>query len=210
MLHRTFIKIPWWVKRLFPKYTWSMPPGSKTIYLTFDDGPHPEITPFVIEELKKYDAKATFFLIGDNVQRYPGIVQTIIASGHSIGNHTQHHMNGWKTTSEIYLNDVTEAAKCIDSDLFRPPYGRIKKEQAKGIANALGNSNARIIMWDVLSADFDKEITKETCLDNVLRHATDGSIVVFHDSEKAFPHLSYVLPKALEVWRVKGYRFERL
>jgi peptidoglycan/xylan/chitin deacetylase (PgdA/CDA1 family) len=210
VLHQYFIKTPWWVKDLFPAYTWHMSREEKTLYLTFDDGPHPEITPFVMEELKKVEAQASFFCIGNNVRQYPSIVQTIIQEGHSIGNHTQNHLNGWKTETDAYLDDVAEASKWICTDLFRPPYGRLKRSQAKGIGSAMSRPKARVIMWDVLSADFDRTITKEQCLKQVLKYAENGSIIVFHDSEKAFSHLSYVLPKALARWQSDGYKFAHL
>ncbi|MDB5196496.1 MAG: polysaccharide deacetylase [Flaviaesturariibacter sp.] len=195
-MHRYLIKTPWWLKRLFPSYTWSMPADDKAIYLTFDDGPHPTITPWVLAELKKYNAGATFFCLGENVALYPAVYQQIVAAGHRVGNHTQHHLNGWKTPVEDYIANVAKASTLISSSLFRPPYGRIKRNQAKGIKKVLG-ADTKIIMWDVLSADFDTTISAEACLQNVMKHTAPGSILVFHDSEKAYPHLSYVLPLLL-------------
>src|SRR5688572_18498291 len=153
-MHRYFIKTPRLVKKLFPNYIWSFPASANEIYLTFDDGPHPTITPWVLKELKRFDAMATFFCIGKNVCQYPEIYQQILDEGHAVGNHTHHHLNGWKTEEKLYLEDIEEASKWIRSNLFRPPYGRIRSKQAQQITSALHSTNARIIMWDVLSADF--------------------------------------------------------
>lgn len=210
MLHQYFIKTPWIVKKIFFSYAWSMPANEKAIYLSFDDGPHPTITPFVLDELKKYGAVATFFCIGDNVRKYPDVYERIITEGHAVGNHTYHHLNGWKTDVSTYLNDIAKAAELIDSNLFRPPYGRIKKMQARKIAAAINKTSAKIIMWDVLSTDFDSTITKEQCLRNVLQHAKAGSIIVFHDSEKAFPNLQFVLPIVMKQFAEEGYLFKKL
>lgn len=170
-----------------------MPVIDNEVYLTFDDGPHPDITPFVLDLLKEYDAKATFFCIGNNVLKYPFIYKRIIDEGHSVGNHTYQHLNGWKTSDKDYLEDIIHAQKYIDSKLFRPPYGRITRFQTQAIKAIF-----KIIMWDILSGDFDQKISGEECLANVLTNITAGSIVVFHDSEKAFGRLSYALPKTLQ------------
>jgi peptidoglycan/xylan/chitin deacetylase (PgdA/CDA1 family) len=209
-MHQYFIKTPWIVKQFFPNYIWSMPVHDHSIYLTFDDGPHPAITPWVLDELKKYNALATFFCIGKNVLQYPQIYQRILAEGHSVGNHTHSHLNGWKTGALLYVKDVAEAAKCIDSDLFRPPYGKIKKKQAEGLTTALKVRKAKIVMWDVLSADFDKTISPEQCLKNVVENASTGSIVVFHDSEKASTNLLHVLPEILQLFSKKGCLFKNI
>ncbi len=205
-----FVKTPWWLKKIYPSYIWDIKTGQKVIYLTFDDGPHETATPFVLDQLKKYDAKASFFCIGKNVAAYPDIYKRILEEGHSTGNHTYNHLNGWKTPDETYLKDVAEAAKHIDSSLFRPPYGRIRSFQARNIPAAIKDTSAKIIMWDILSGDFDNTITKDQCLQNVALNIKQGSIVVFHDSEKAFPLLEFCLPKTLEVFSAKGFRFERL
>lgn len=207
---RYFIKTPWWIKKLFSSYTWSVDTKEKIVYLTFDDGPHPVATSFVLDELKKYNAKATFFCIGKNVLTYPDIYRRIPAEGHQVGNHTHNHLNGWQTKTDIYLKDIAEAAKYIDSALFRPPYGRIRGFQAKNVGRALKNPDTKIVMWSVLSGDFDSAITKEECLENVILSTKPGSIVVFHDSEKAFRHLEYSLPLVLHFFSEKGYRLERL
>lgn len=190
---------------MWPSYTWNIDTSDACIYLTFDDGPHPVATPFVLEQLKKYNAKATFFCIGKNVIAHPDIYKRIRDEGHAIGNHTQHHLNGWKTNNENYLKDIRQAEKYIDADLFRPPYGRIKSSQAKEI-----RSHYKIIMWSVLSGDFDHTITKERCLKNVIDHTKPGSIVVFHDSEKALPHLQYALPEVLAFFKREGYKMQKL
>jgi peptidoglycan-N-acetylglucosamine deacetylase len=204
-----FVKTPWWLKKFYSKRLWSINTKEKIIYLTFDDGPHPDATIFVLDELKKYNAKATFFCIGENVSSYPDIYKRILDEGHRAGNHTYHHLNGWKTKSDVYLNDIAEAARYIDSSLFRPPYGRINAFQAKNIKKVLKN-DAIIIMWSVISGDFDSNITKDKCLENVILNTSAGSIVVFHDSEKAFSHLKHSLPQVLQFFSKKGYLFERL
>ncbi len=200
------------IKKIFSKYTWDIPNNENKIYLTFDDGPMPEITEWVLEELKKYDVKATFFCIGNNIEKYPDVFAKVINEGHSVGNHTFNHLNGWKTPTEDYLENVKLCEVSISnlkpktSNLFRPPYGKIKASQAKKVKQ-LGY---KIIMWDVLSADFDIEISPENCLDNVLSNVKSGSIIVFHDSIKAFPNLEYTLPKTLKILTDRGFVFEKL
>lgn len=195
---------------MYPFRIWSLPASEKNIYLTFDDGPHPIATKFILDELKKYNAKATFFCIGKNVQQFPEIYKRILEEGHAVGNHTQHHLNGWKTKNDAYLNDVAIAANEIHTNLFRPPYGRLRSSQARQIAEVLNDKKAKIIMWDVLSGDFDESISKEKCLNNVLSKTKGGSIVVFHDSEKAYPRLNYVLPLILSDFSKEGFIFKKL
>ncbi|HMG68118.1 MAG TPA: polysaccharide deacetylase family protein [Chitinophagaceae bacterium] len=202
-----FVKTPWIIKKIYSSYTWSEQTKEKKLYLTFDDGPHPEITPFVLTELKKFDALATFFCIGKNVLAYPEVYKQVLNEGHAVGNHTQNHLNGWKTANDVYLKDVAEAANYIDSDLFRPPYGKITMFQAKNLQAAMKGKKSRVIMWDVLSADFDERVSKEESLQFVVLRASPGSIIVFHDSEKAFQKLSYVLPKVLHHFTNQGYKF---
>lgn len=210
-MHKYFIKTPWIVKKIFfPNYIWSLPANENAVYLTFDDGPHPTITPWVLSELKKYEAAASFFCIGNNVEKHPEIYQRILEEGHATGNHTHHHLNGWKTKDEIYLNDISKAGQLIKSNLFRPPYGRIKNTQAKKIGDALQTDATRIIMWDVLSADFDSSFSPQQCLSNVLENVSAGSIIVFHDSEKAFSNLKYVLPETLMSLSKEGFRFKKI
>jgi peptidoglycan/xylan/chitin deacetylase (PgdA/CDA1 family) len=205
-----FVKTPWWLKRFYPHYLWSIDTKNKLLYLTFDDGPHPEATSFVLDELKKYNALATFFCIGKNVIAYPDLYKRILDEGHTVGNHTQNHLNGWKTDNALYLNDIAEAAQHIDTDLFRPPYGRISSFQAKHLRAAMRGRESKVIMWDVLSADFDVAITPGKCMENVIFHSRPGSIVVFHDSEKAFSKIKYVLPKILSFFSAKGYVFDAI
>ena len=207
-MKKYFVKTPWLVKKLWPSYVWHIDTKEKILYLSFDDGPHPEVTPFVLEALKKYNAKASFFCIGKNVVAFPGLYQQILSEGHAAGNHTQDHLNGWKTKNGVYLKNVMQAAIHIDSALFRPPYGRIKSSQARNIAGALQKKNAKIIMWTVLSGDFDTTISSEKCLQNVIGSAHPGAIIVFHDSAKAFTRLQYTLPRVLEFFSERGYLFE--
>ena len=198
---------PWWLRMLFPsKLTWRIPTKEKILYLTFDDGPNAVATPFVLDELKKYNAKATFFCIGNNVQQEPELYKRLFAEGHRVGNHTHDHLNGFHTKDEVWLNNVKEAAKWIDSDLFRPPYGKIRPFQAKVLQAA--NPPFKIIMWSVLSADFDENNSPQKCFHFVKNHSKPGSIIVFHDSEKAFPNLRYALPETLKYFAEKGFRFE--
>ena len=202
-----FVKTPWWIKKAFPSYTWNVPTKEKVLYLTFDDGPHPEITPFVLNELKKFNALATFFCVGKNVLAFSEVYKQLLCEGHVVGNHTQNHLNGWKTPNDVYMQDIAEASKHIDSNLFRPPYGRITRFQAKHLPAAMKAQKAKVIMWDVLSADFDREISAEQCLQFVIFRSSPGSIIVFHDSEKASDKLRYVLPKVLHHFTEQGFKF---
>lgn len=204
-----FIKTPRILKRLFAKYTWSFFSTQKEIFLTFDDGPIPKVTEFVLDQLHLFNAKATFFCIGDNIRKYPAVFSRIINEGHSVGNHTFNHLNGWKNSNTTYINNINKCENLLShqkTKLFRPPYGKIKRKQAKQL---LANGY-KIIMWDVLSADFDPTITKEKCLQNVLRNVENGSIIVFHDSIKASDKLYYVLPKVLEEFSLQGYKFKAI
>ena len=195
-------------KLFYPQCIWDIKTDEKIIYLTFDDGPHPEATPFVLEELKKYNAKATFFCIGKNVAEFYDIYRNILAEGHGVGNHTYNHLNGWRTGDKEYMDDIFKAKKIIDSNLFRPPYGRIKRFQLKQLEGR--RFDMRTIMWTVLSGDFDEMVTPDECYHTVIKHVDKGSIVVFHDSEKAFPRLRSVLPRALQYFSEKGYSFEKI
>jgi peptidoglycan/xylan/chitin deacetylase (PgdA/CDA1 family) len=202
------VKTPWVVKKLmFPEYVWSFGRKEKKIYLTFDDGPHPEATVFVLDELKKYDAKATFFCIGKNVVAHPEIYARILQEGHATGNHTNNHLNGWKETDADYLKNIREAAKSIQTSLFRPPYGRITRFQAKQVMEKFQYD---IIMWSVLSGDFDIHLSPEDCWKKVQGSTGAGDIVVFHDSEKAMKRLRYVLPRLLEQFSSEGFGFEKI
>ena len=203
-----FTKTPWLLKKLYPECIWDVKTDEKILYLTFDDGPNPQATPFVLQELKKYNAKATFFCIGKNVKENFDVYKQIISDGHKPGNHTYNHLNGWKTTDKKYLEDIRLAANIIDTELFRPPYGKITKFQLKALQGE--KFKLKTIMWDVLSGDFDEKLTPENCYLNVINKAKPGSVVVFHDSLKAFPRLEYTLPRVLEFFSQKGYQFKFL
>jgi len=199
------VKTPWLLKQLYPNLLWNNSRTGNRIYLTFDDGPIPIVTPFVLNILKQHDAKATFFCIGDNINKHPDIFEQVKNAGHAIGNHTYNHLKGWKTEDKTYLDNFLKADASVRSDLFRPPYGRIKRSQIKLLKQA--RPDLKIVMWDVLSGDFDINLKPEDCLKNVLKHTGPGSIIVFHDSLKAFDRLQYVLPRAMEEWSRKGYEF---
>lgn len=190
------------IKQIFSNFIWDIPNAENKVYLTFDDGPIPESTEWILEELRKHNAKATFFCIGDNINKHPELFKKVISNGHAIGNHTYKHLNGWKTLTRDYLANTALCQEIISkhsgvlnlkSKLFRPPYGKIKTSQSKQIRK-LGY---KIIMWDVLSADFDQNLSKEACLENVITNVKSGSIIVFHDSLKAFKNLEYALPRTL-------------
>jgi peptidoglycan/xylan/chitin deacetylase (PgdA/CDA1 family) len=185
-----------------------MPANNKKIYLSFDDGPHPVATPFVLDQLKKMNAKATFFCIGKNVVDYPAIYEQIIADGHAVGNHTHNHLNGWKTNNYEYYKNIAIAKCYIASNLFRPPYGKATRRQLKDLTASPNGFTS--VMWTVLSGDFDASITDETCLQNVIKNTSDGAIVVFHDSAKAFDKLQYALPRMLNYFSERGFSFEKI
>ncbi len=206
-------KTPGFVKTLFPNFVWNINTDRKEIYLTFDDGPTPEITEWVLQTLDDFNAKATFFCIGNNIEKHPEVFQHIITEGHTIGNHTYNHLKGWKHKAKVYVRDVLKTEKIIrnfttdtSNNLFRPPYGKFKNKQSKKLLE-LGY---KIILWDVLSYDWDKSVSEEICFKNVTSAAKEGSIVVFHDSIKASRNLKYVLPKVLEYYTEKGYVFKGL
>ncbi len=203
------IKTPFWLRAIYPNCTWKIPSKEKVIYLSFDDGPHPEATPFVLSELAKYNAKATFFCIGNNVLKHSNIYESILQEGHRVGNHTYDHLNGWKTETAAYLENIKDAATLIDSSLFRPPYGRITKRQIRALKQGISLPK-KIIMWDVLSGDFDIKIDGEKCARNVIENTVFGSIIVFHDSQKAWDRLSIALPIVLQYFSNLGYRMEAI
>ncbi|MDB5139557.1 MAG: polysaccharide deacetylase family protein [Mucilaginibacter sp.] len=202
------VKTPWLLKKLYPNLMWNSGDNTRSIFLTFDDGPIPIVTPFVLNILKQYNAKATFFCIGDNVRKHPDVFEQVKNEGHSIGNHTFNHLKGWKTDDKTYLDNFLQADKLLDSQLFRPPYGRIKASQVKLLQNA--KPGIKIVMWNVLSGDFDSSLKPEKCLQNVLKHTRSGDIVLFHDSLKAKERMEYALPMAMEYWSKGGYSFNSL
>ncbi len=209
-----WVKTNYVIKKVFRNYIWEIPNSGKQVFLTFDDGPTPEITDWTLEQLKRYDAKATFFCIGDNIEKHPEIFQKVINEGHSIGNHTFNHLKGWETANEAYIQNVAKCSAALDlqiknngqpatgnQQLFRPPYGKIKPSQSV-VLRKLGY---KIIMWDIVSYDFSKDTSPEKCLDNVLKNVQAGSIIVFHDSLKAEQNLKYALPKTLQFLKEKGF-----
>ena len=202
------VKTPVWIKKVYPNKIWQINTKEKNIFLSFDDGPHSQVTPMVLDELKKYNALATFFCIGKNVLAYPEIYKRIIEEGHAVGNHTHDHLNGWKTNDAAYLDNIAMAKNYIDSNLFRPPYGKIsafQQQQLKGEKFKL-----KTIMWSVLSGDFDKSVSPQQCLQNVLLNTGQGDIVVFHDSEKARESVLYALPAVLAYFEKEGYSFKKI
>ncbi|MCB9273096.1 MAG: polysaccharide deacetylase family protein [Lewinellaceae bacterium] len=199
------IKTPQFIQNLFPNYTWRIPTQEKVLYLTFDDGPIPEVTPWVLEQLEQYDAQATFFCVGDNIRKHPDVFRQVIEKGHAVGNHTYNHLNGWLSENIPYYHNVRHCANLAHSVLFRPPYGKLKPKQSQFLQR-----HYRIVMWDVLSGDFDPRLSEEQCLSNVVNNAEPGSIIVFHDSLKAEEKLRYVLPRVLEHFAMEGYQFGKL
>jgi len=224
------VKTPLLFKKIYPSLIWEKPTKEKILYLTFDDGPHQVATPFVLDQLKQYNAKATFFCIGKNVMQQQNVYRRILDEGHKAGNHTFDHLNGWRTNNTTYLKNIFEASKYIDSDLFRPPYGRITKFQASILQKingewSIGNKKKKeknediltihyspftIVMWTVLSGDFDEKISPERCLQNVILNSRPGNIIVFHDSTKAWSRMSFAFPKVLEHFSNEGFSFKTL
>lgn len=196
-----FVKTPGFIPKLFSNYCWNIPNQDREVFITFDDGPIPNITPWVLETLNKYNAKASFFCIGDNVKKYPEIYKSIIENGHSVCNHTYSHINGWKNTKADYLENIEMCSKLVNSKLFRPPYGQIRTTQGK----ALIEKGYKVIMWDVLSWDFSKKVSPEMCFKNVTQNIKPGSIVVFHDNLKAEKNLKHTLPKFLKFLSDNNY-----
>lgn len=244
LLTMYLVKTPWLLKWLYPSLVWHKSRSEKTVYLTFDDGPIPNVTTFVLNTLKSYNIKATFFCIGENIIKHPEIFEQLKSDGHAIGNHTFNHLNGWQTDNQTYLDNFLKCQQLTQTHLFRPPYGRIKKSQVRSLEfgnesrkSKVGslefgvesqkwkvesleleldpqltthNSQLNIIMWDVLSGDFDTKLSPKKCLQNVIKNTENGSIIVFHDSLKAFDRLAYALPKTIEYLLAKGYEFGTL
>lgn len=202
MLYRT----PYWLRMLAGRgLTWEMPGKDRHLYITFDDGPQPETTPRILEQLAEYDAKATFFCVGENVKRYPGLYRSILGAGHAVGNHGYNHLNGWETATRKYVENTEKCHEVVKSRLFRPPYGKMKPAQRK-----LLREKFSIIMWTVLSRDYDQRVDAHTCLEKSWEYTRPGAIVVFHDHEKTISKLEYVLPAYLGKANENGYSFQVL
>ncbi len=198
------LKPPKILRRILPDLIWEIDDPS-SIYLTFDDGPTPGITEWILTTLDKYDAKATFFVLGKNIEMYPDLYEMILERGHKVGNHTYSHQKGWGMSLERYVEDVEFANDLIHSDLFRPPYGQIKPSQAKFLSHSY-----KLIMWDVISRDYNRRVSPEGCLGNVVPYIEGGSIIVFHDSDKSFRNMSYALPRTLQIAKEKGLKCKSL
>lgn len=199
------VRPPYLLKKLYPQSVWRKSKTEKKIYLSFDDGPVPDVTPWVLDVLKTNSIQATFFCVGENVKKNNLIYQRIVKENHAVGNHTYNHISGWKTPLAAYLQNVEHCAKQVQSNLFRPPYGRIRKKQQKVL-----EENYSIVMWDVLSGDYDQRTTPEQCLRNVIKNVRNGSIIVFHDSVKAKKNIQYALPRFIEEAKAMGYAFGKL
>jgi peptidoglycan-N-acetylglucosamine deacetylase len=216
------VRPPFFLKWFYPNLTWHKDTTEKVVYLTFDDGPIPNVTDFVLKTLKSFGIKGTFFCIGDNIRKHPEIFERMKNEGHAIGNHTFNHLKGWDTANDAYLANFWQCQALTGTHLFRPPYGRIKKSQVRQLLNSyelratdnskfkVQNSKLNIIMWDVLSGDFDVQLPPEKCYQNVVKNVRNGSIIVFHDSLKAWERLAYALPKTIEFLLAQGFRFEKL
>ncbi len=199
------VRTPNLIKNIYTNIIWDVPSEENIIYLTFDDGPNPIITPWVLQILNTYNAKATFFCVGTNVEAYNEVYSQIIEEDHAVGNHTYDHLNGWKTRKDVYLDNVRKCEKVVESKLFRPPYGKLRKSHYQEL-----KEDFTIVMWDVISGDFDRRTSGDRCLRNVLNNTKKGSVIVFHDSEKALKKLCYVLPKVLEHFSNQGFVFKAL
>lgn len=221
-MHLQLAKMPKFIQWFYPERIWAFSDSKNTVYLTFDDGPIPQVTPWVVDELKKHQAKATFFCIGENIKKHPEIYQKVRDEGHAVGNHTFNHLNGWKTETSKYVENVLKAEnqmtayaeQHLDSEknnqqsvavnrqvLFRPPYGRIKSKQAR----ILQEKGFKIVMWSIISYDYSADVSEEKCLQNVLKNIQPGSVIVFHDSLKAEKNLRYILPRVLDFIAESGW-----
>lgn len=197
---------PFLLKAFYSAYMWRVPTTEKRLFITFDDGPIPDVTEFVLETLRDYRAKGTFFCIGDNIRKHPAVFNNISEQGHGLGNHTYNHLNGWKTNDATYLANVKQCAELLPkTPLFRPPYGRIKRAQAREVLET-----QKIVMWDVLSGDFSQDVSPQTCLRKTIQYARPGSILLFHDSLKARRNMEYAVPRVLDHFSNLGYRFDAL
>ena len=199
------INTPFFLRWYYTGVTWNRSRKEKKLYLTFDDGPIPEITPWILDILSSYNIKATFFCVGENIVKHPSIFERLISDGHRIGNHTYNHLKGWETTDQDYFDNIQKCNSLTKSNLFRPPYARAKKSQINKL-----KKNYELIYWDVLSGDFDINLTPEKCLKNVIDYTKNGSIIVFHDNIKAIPGVKYTLPRFIEFALEQGFTFDRL
>jgi peptidoglycan/xylan/chitin deacetylase (PgdA/CDA1 family) len=193
---------PFMFRWAYPEAVWRLSKTEKSVYLTFDDGPIPEVTPWVLDLLNQHGIKATFFCVGENVSRYPEIFKQIINEGHKVGNHSYHHVRGRDLSLEEYLNDVQEARELIHSNLFRPPYGSLSIQQYNKLKKLY-----KIVFWDVLTEDYNNKLTPNECLENVRKYSRNGSVIVFHDSLKASERLLQFLPSAIQYLKEEGYNF---
>jgi len=199
------VHLPGWFTGLFTNAIWNLPTDEKVVYLTFDDGPVPGVTSSILEILKAYNIKATFFCVGENVSKYPEIFQEVIKEGHAVGNHTYNHVKGVKYSNSHYYNNIEMAGRLIKSNLFRPPYGLMKRSQYLHL-----NKKYKIIMWDVISCDYDSTISPENCISNVIDFVRNGSIITFHDSYKAAKNVLIALPQVIEKLKEEGYSFRKI
>lgn len=200
-------RVPRWVQRFFPKRIWEGADENRQVYLTFDDGPVPVITDFVLEELSKRDQKATFFMVGDNVRKHPSLAKEVLNSGHQLGNHTYHHLHGLKTSGKVYLENVEACDRIFEeklnqkSFLFRPPYGMMSPWQARQIAK-----QKQVVMWSLLTGDYDRKVSSDLVLNEIKPRTSPGQIIVFHDQEKTDGHLQKILPDYLDFLRDHGFK----
>ena len=192
-----------WLRWLYPRATWRMDRNEKAVYLTFDDGPIPEATPFILDTLSQYGIKATFFMVGDNVRKYPELYNKVVAAGHRIGNHTFNHIGGFRHTITTYKANADKADQLLHTDLFRPPHGWMRWDQYIWLRRKY-----RIVMWDLVTRDYSKWMTAEDVLNNVKRYTRNGSIITFHDSLKRIDKLHYALPEAIKWLKAEGYEFK--
>jgi len=199
------VHLPKWITSMFPSAIWCIPTGEEVLYLTFDDGPVPEVTPHILAILRKYNLKATFFCVGENVSKYPEIFNQIKEDGHSVGNHTQNHLRGFKTSNQAYTENIEKANHLIKSNMFRPPHGTLNPTQYQTIIQKY-----KLVMWDVVSCDYDPKLTPEKCFKNVVDFVKDGSIITFHDSIKAKNNVLSALPSTIEYLLGKGYQFRKI
>jgi peptidoglycan-N-acetylglucosamine deacetylase len=213
------VRPPYLLKKLYAKAIWRMDSTQKKIYLTFDDGPVPDVTTGVLDVLKQYNIQATFFCVGENVVKHPEVYQRILNENHAVGNHTYNHLKGWNTPTKNYMENVDRCQQVLkigtragQTHLFRPPYGKVKKSQILQLSskNHPDSTPYSIIMWDVLSGDYDKKTSPSACLNNVIKHVRNGSIIVFHDNIKAQKNVTYALPRFIEYAKAEGFEFEKL